>query len=44
MESLKWKKKVCGMWKRGVATWKKCRNIITACRKATRKAKAHLEK
>jgi len=40
---LRWKRKVHGMWKVGQATWEKYRNVVRACRDATRKAKAHLE-
>jgi len=31
------------MQKEGQATWEEYRNIVRACRGATRKAKAHLE-
>jgi len=31
------------MWKEGQATWEKYRNVVRACKDATRKAKAHLE-
>ena len=37
------KRKVHGMWKEGQATWEEYRNVVRACRDATRKAKAHLE-
>ena len=37
------KRKVHGMWKEGQATCEEYRNIVRACRYATRKAKAHLE-
>jgi len=37
------KRKVHGMWKEGQATWQKYRNVVRACRGATRKAKVHLE-
>jgi len=40
---LRWKRKVYGMWKEGQATWEEYRNVVKACRDATRKAKAHLE-
>jgi len=40
---LRWKRKVQGMWKEGQATWEEYRNIVRACRDATRKVKAHLE-
>ena len=31
------------MWKEGQVTWEEYRNVVRACRDATRKAKAHLE-
>ena len=31
------------MWKMGLSTWEEYRNVVRACRDATRKAKAHLE-
>ena len=31
------------MWKVAQATWEEYRNIVRACREATRKAKVHLE-
>ena len=31
------------MWKKGLSTWEEYRNVVRACRDATRKAKAHLE-
>jgi len=31
------------MWKKRQATWEEYRNVVRACRDATRKAKAHLE-
>jgi len=37
------KRKVYGMWKEGQATWEEYRNVVRACRDATRKAKVHLE-
>jgi len=40
---LRWERKVYGMWKEGQATWEEYRNVVKACRDATRKAKAHLE-
>jgi len=43
LEKLRWKRKVCGMWKEGQATWEEYRNVVKACRDATRKAKVHLE-
>ena len=36
-------KKVHEMWKKGLTTWEEYRNVVRACRDATRKAKAHLE-
>ena len=32
-----------GTWKEGESTWEKYRNVVRACRAATRKAKVHLE-
>jgi len=43
LAELMWKRKVHGMWKEEQATWKEYRNVVRACRDATRKAKAHLE-
>jgi len=43
LAELRWKRKVYGMWKEGQATWKEYRNVVKACRDATRKAKVHLE-
>jgi len=40
---LRQKRKVYGMWKEGQATWEDYRNVVKACRDATRKAKVHLE-
>jgi len=34
------KEKVHRMWKRSLPTWEKYRNIVRACRKATKNAKA----
>jgi len=31
------------VWKEGQATWEEYRNVVRACREATRKAKVHLE-
>jgi len=31
------------MWKEGQATWEEYRNVVRACRDATRKVKVHLE-
>ena len=43
LAELRWKRKVHGMWKEAQATWEEYRNVVRACREATRKAKAHLE-
>jgi len=43
LAELRQKRKVHGMWKEGQATWEEYRNVVRACRDATRKAKAHLE-
>jgi len=43
LAELRWKRKVHGMWKEGQATWEEYRNVVKACRDATRKAKVHLE-
>jgi len=43
LEENRWKRKVHGMWKEGQAIWQEYRNVVRACRDATRKAKAHLE-
>ena len=43
LAEIRWKRKVHGMWKEGQATWEEYRNVVRACRDATRKAKAHLE-
>jgi len=40
---LRWKRKVHGMWKEGQATWEDYRNIVRACRDATRKSKIYME-
>jgi len=40
---LRWKRNVCGMWKEGQTTWEEYRNVLKACRDATRKTKVHLE-
>jgi len=42
LAKLKRKKKVYRIWKEGLATWEEYRNVVRACRDATRKAKAHL--
>jgi len=43
LAELRRKRKFCGMWKEGQATWEEYRNVVKACRDATRKAKVHLE-
>jgi len=43
LAEFRWKRKVHGMWKDGQATWEEYRNVVRACRDATRKAKARLE-
>jgi len=45
LAELRRKRKLYGMWKEeeGQATWEEYRNVVTACRNATRKAKVHLE-
>ena len=43
LAELKWKRKVCGMWREGQATSEEYRNVVKACRDATRKAKVHLQ-
>ena len=43
LAEIRWKRKIYGMWKEGQATWEEYRNVVRACRDATRKAKAHLE-
>jgi len=43
LAELRRKTKVYGMWKEGQATWEEHKNIVKACREATRKAKVHLE-
>lgn len=43
MEKLKWKRKLYEMYKRGLATWGKCRNVVSTCRDATWKAVTHFE-
>jgi len=40
---LKWKRKVYRTWKEGQATWEEYKNVVRACREATRKAKVHVE-
>jgi len=43
LAEIKWKRKAHEMWKEGQATWEEYRNVVRACRDATRKAKADLE-
>jgi len=43
LAELRWKRKVCVVWKEGQATWEEYRNVVRACRDATRRAKVHLE-
>jgi len=43
LAKLKWKKKVCRMWKEGPTTWEEYMNIVRVCRDATRKAEVYLE-
>ena len=43
LAKLRWKRKVHGKWKEGQATWEEYRNVVRACRDATRKVKFHLE-
>jgi len=43
LAELRWKRKVHGTWKEEQATWEEHRNVVRACRDATRKTKAHLE-
>jgi len=43
LAELRWKRKVCGMWREGQATWEEYRNVVKACRDAMRKVKVHLE-
>jgi len=40
LAEIRQKRKVHGMWKEGQATWEEYRNVVRACRDATRKAKA----
>jgi len=40
---LRQKRKVYRRWKEGQATWEEYRNVVRACRYATRKDKVHLE-
>ena len=42
MHTLREKKKVHEVWKKGLSTWEEYRNLVRACRGAMRKAKAHL--
>jgi len=39
MHKMKGKWKVHEMWKKGLTTWEEYRNVVRACREATRKAK-----
>jgi len=43
LAELRGKRMVCGMWKKGQATWEEFRNAVRAFKDAMRKAKAHLE-
>jgi len=43
LAELRWKRKVHGTWKEGQTTWEEYRNVVRACRDATKKAKVHLE-
>jgi len=43
LEEFRQKRKVCGIWKEGQATWEEYRNVVRGRRDATRKAKALLE-
>jgi len=43
LAELRQKRKVYGRWKEGLAPWEEYRNVVRACRDATRKAKVHLE-
>jgi len=43
LAELRWKRKVHRMWKERQAAWEGYRNVVRACRDATRKAKVHLE-
>jgi len=43
LAELKRKRMVYGIREEGQNTWEECRNVVRACRDATRKAKAHLE-
>jgi len=43
LAELRWKRKVYGMWKGRQATWEEYRNVVRACREATRKVKVHLK-
>ena len=42
-DKLKGKKNIHDQWKKGLSTCKEYRNVVSACRDATRKAKALLE-
>jgi len=43
LAEIRQKRKLNGMWNEGQTTWEEYRNVVRACRDATRKAKAHLE-
>jgi len=43
LAEIRWKRKFYAMWKEGQATSEEYRNVVRACRDATRKAKVHLE-
>jgi len=43
LADLRWNRKIYGIWKEGQATWEEYRNVVRACRGATKKAKVHLE-
>ena len=43
VHKLKEKKKVHEMWKKNLITWEEYRNVVRACKDATRKAKACLQ-
>jgi len=43
LAKFRWKRKVHGMWEEGQATWEEYRNVVKACRDATRRAKVHVE-
>lgn len=43
MNKIRWKKKVHGSWKEGLATWEEYKMVARGYREATRKAKASME-